>query len=88
MAVRLQPQEVVVSVSDTGVGIPPHELPRIFDEFHQVDMSLRRPSEGAGLGLAISKRFVELHDLPMIGLLASDCTRKVARCQVAWPTAF
>jgi len=55
-------REVVVSVSDTGVGIPSEELPAIFEEFHQVDMSLRRRQEGAGLGLAISKRFVELHN--------------------------
>ncbi|MGQ9682495.1 MAG: ATP-binding response regulator [Anaerolineae bacterium] len=54
-------REVVVSVSDTGTGIAPEELARIFDEFYQVDMSLRRPRQGAGLGLAISKRFVELH---------------------------
>jgi len=54
--------EVIVSVADTGIGIPPDELARVFDEFHQVDMSLRRRREGSGLGLAISKRFVELHD--------------------------
>lgn len=59
---ELREGEVVVSVADTGVGIPPQELSRIFDEFHQVDMSLRRRKEGAGLGLAISKRFVELHN--------------------------
>mgnify|MGYP001062529231 FL=1 len=54
--------EVTVSVADTGIGIPPDELARVFDEFHQVDMSLRRRREGSGLGLAISRRFVELHD--------------------------
>lgn len=54
--------EVIVSVADTGIGIPPEELVRVFDEFHQVDMSLRRRREGSGLGLAISRRFVELHE--------------------------
>ena len=54
--------EVVISVSDTGPGIPADQLARIFDEFYQVDRSLRRAHEGAGLGLAISKRFVEAHD--------------------------
>jgi signal transduction histidine kinase/CheY-like chemotaxis protein len=63
ICVTVQPgeKEVLVTVSDTGEGIPTDELPRIFDEFHQVDMSLRRNQEGAGLGLAISKRFVALH---------------------------
>ncbi len=53
--------EVVVSVADTGIGISPEELPRIFDEYHQVDVSLRTAKDGVGLGLAISRRFVELH---------------------------
>ncbi|MCC7354203.1 MAG: HAMP domain-containing histidine kinase, partial [Anaerolineae bacterium] len=61
VAVEVKERECVVSVADSGIGIPPEELPRIFDEFHQVDRSLRRRREGAGLGLAISRRFVELH---------------------------
>ena len=61
VGVQSDGREVVVSVADAGVGIPPEQLGRIFEEFYQVDMSLRRPSGGAGLGLAISKRFVELH---------------------------
>ena len=62
VSVERNKREVVVSVADTGVGITPEELSMIFEEFHQVDMSLRRWQEGAGLGLAISKRFVELHE--------------------------
>jgi signal transduction histidine kinase/CheY-like chemotaxis protein len=53
--------ECIVSITDSGIGIPTDELPKLFTEFHQVDRSLRRKREGAGLGLAISKRFVELH---------------------------
>ncbi len=54
--------EVVISVSDTGPGIPAAKLPHIFEEFYQVDLSLRRGHEGTGLGLTISKHFVEAHD--------------------------
>ncbi|NOZ27780.1 MAG: response regulator [Chloroflexi bacterium] len=54
--------EVLISVSDTGPGIPADKLPYIFDEFYQVDHSLRRSHGGAGLGLAICKRFVQAHD--------------------------
>ena len=58
---RQRKPEVVFYVADTGVGIAPEELPRIFEEFHQADGSYRGQRGGAGLGLAISKRFVELH---------------------------
>jgi signal transduction histidine kinase/CheY-like chemotaxis protein len=54
--------EVIVSISDTGPGIPVDELPHLFQEFYQVDSSLRRRHGGAGLGLAISKHFVDAHD--------------------------
>ena len=53
--------EVVISVRDTGSGIPADKLPHIFDEFFQANPSLKRTRSGAGLGLAISKRFVEVH---------------------------
>ena len=59
--VYAQEDEIVFSVADTGVGIAQEDIPRIFEEFHQLDGGTRRRSGGAGLGLAISKRFVELH---------------------------
>jgi len=52
---------LVFAVNDTGVGIPPDDLPRMFEEFHQLDAGLRRRHGGVGLGLAISRRFVEMH---------------------------
>jgi signal transduction histidine kinase/CheY-like chemotaxis protein len=54
-------REVVISVTDTGPGIPADKLPHIFEEFYQVDGTLRRSHSGTGLGLAICKRFVEAH---------------------------
>jgi signal transduction histidine kinase len=52
---------VVISVQDTGIGIPAEHLERIFDRFHRVDTGLTREVNGLGLGLAICKRIVELH---------------------------
>jgi len=49
------------SVWDTGVGIGPGDKERIFDEFEQADTTLSREFGGAGLGLALSKKLVELH---------------------------
>lgn len=59
--VRRDPDGVVFEVADTGVGIAQEEIGGLFEEFRQVNGSLRRARGGAGLGLSISKRFVELH---------------------------
>src|SRR5207245_1242441 len=53
--------DVVVSVADTGPGIPASEFDRIFQPFQQLDASIRRRHGGTGLGLTISKSFVETH---------------------------
>lgn len=56
-----QGNEAVVTVQDTGVGIPADMLPRIFDLFTQVDRSLSHSEGGLGIGLALVKDLLELH---------------------------
>jgi signal transduction histidine kinase/DNA-binding response OmpR family regulator len=50
-----------LAVSDTGAGIRAEDAPRLFTEFTQLETTKRQGHEGAGLGLALTKRFVELH---------------------------
>ncbi len=52
---------VEISVADTGVGIAPEDQQAVFEEFRQVGRDYTRKVEGTGLGLALAKRFVELH---------------------------
>jgi two-component system sensor histidine kinase/response regulator len=52
---------VEIAISDTGIGIAPEALPRIFDEFRQADSGTTRRFGGTGLGLAIAKRLIEMH---------------------------
>jgi signal transduction histidine kinase len=52
---------VAISVADTGIGIAPQNLGRVFEVFFQVDGSTTREFGGAGLGLAIVKSYVEAH---------------------------
>jgi signal transduction histidine kinase/CheY-like chemotaxis protein len=54
-------ESVVVSVADTGPGIAPEDQARLFEPFQQLDGSIRRRHAGSGLGLSISRKFVEMH---------------------------
>jgi signal transduction histidine kinase len=52
---------VQIAVSDTGIGIAPEDLEAVFEEFRQVGTDVAKKREGTGLGLALSRKFVELH---------------------------
>jgi PAS domain S-box-containing protein len=54
-------QSVIISVKDTGIGIPEDKLNIIFERFRQVDKSFTRSHEGSGIGLALVKSLVEMH---------------------------
>ena len=53
--------EVMISVKDSGMGVAPQDQAAIFEEFHQLRTAGSAKQEGTGLGLALAKRFVELH---------------------------
>jgi signal transduction histidine kinase len=64
VAVQVMPQEVDVTVRDSGIGIPAQELERVFDKFYRVPdqpSNAPRPRHGSGLGLYIVRRVVEAH---------------------------
>jgi signal transduction histidine kinase len=63
VSARVTGTTVEVSVTDTGIGIPPEAFDLIFEEFRQVDSSLNRRYGGAGLGLAIAKRMAEMQGI-------------------------
>ena len=61
LTVQQEGEEAVLRVRDTGVGIAPEILPRIFDLFTQAEQSLDRSQGGLGIGLALVQRLVEMH---------------------------
>jgi signal transduction histidine kinase len=64
IAINLQEENqdyIKVDVSDTGIGISPEELPKIFNEFFRVDNPINREKKGTGLGLSLCKKIIEAH---------------------------
>lgn len=61
LRVQSQPENLLISVIDTGIGIQPEDIPKVFDEFRQVGAESWHRRSGSGLGLSISRSFVQLH---------------------------
>lgn len=61
LVIATSDDRVIARVEDTGPGIADEDLPRIFDRFYRGDSARIEPGDGAGLGLAIARRIVELH---------------------------
>jgi two-component system, OmpR family, sensor kinase len=61
MGLALVNDWVRVTITDTGLGIPPEDMPRIFDRFYRVDKARSRALGGAGLGLSIAQRMAQMH---------------------------
>jgi two-component system phosphate regulon sensor histidine kinase PhoR len=60
IAARRSGQDLIVSVSDSGVGIPPEDLSRVFERFYRVDKDRSRETGGSGIGLALVKHLVQI----------------------------
>ena len=70
----------VLQIEDTGIGISEEQLPLLFEKFQQLDTPYRRCYEGTGLGLALTKQLVELHQ----GRIEVESTLEVGSIFTVW----
>ncbi|WP_329791501.1 SpoIIE family protein phosphatase [Lentzea sp. DG1S-22] len=61
ISVHTNGSEAVVTVADTGIGVPREEMPRLFERFHRIENVRSRSNEGSGIGLALVRELVALH---------------------------
>lgn len=85
LSVHLEAGAVRVAVDDSGAGIPPDMLDRVFDMFSQADASAEKAHGGLGIGLALSRALVELHGGTIVA--ASDGPGRGSRFEVSLPLA-
>ena len=79
---------VGVQVIDSGYGIPPEDLPHIFERFYRVEKSRARDKGGTGLGLAIAKKILELHGSTLAVQSALGKGTTFSFALPAWKTPF
>ena len=60
VGISIKDNSLIINVKDTGIGISPEDLPKVFDRFYQTDASTARKWEGTGIGLSLAKDLVEL----------------------------
>jgi signal transduction histidine kinase/DNA-binding response OmpR family regulator len=77
---RADGEQVILTVSDTGVGVAQSELPRLFERFHRIEGSRARTHEGSGIGLALVQELVRLHhgEIAATSELGSGTTFSIA----------
>ncbi|MEU0005343.1 SpoIIE family protein phosphatase [Streptomyces sp. NPDC006314] len=61
VSVRRHDDQAVVTVADTGIGVPAAEMPRLFERFHRIETARSRSNEGSGIGLALVRELIGLH---------------------------
>jgi PAS domain S-box-containing protein len=76
VAVRAEDGQAVVTVADTGIGVPENEMPRLFERFHRIETARSRSNEGSGIGLALVRELVGLHG----GTITADSAEGEGTC--------
>ncbi|MFV2117111.1 SpoIIE family protein phosphatase [Streptomyces sp. Act-28] len=76
VAVRREGGQAVVTVADTGIGVPQAEVPRLFERFHRIENARSRSNEGSGIGLALVRELVDLHG----GAISAESTEGRGTC--------